>query len=873
MKNKKIKTGSTNTNAIIDLRISENKKYANNGQWFKDYLETIIPYDQAVVQDYKEMLVSYSLLTNDFTGYQKELASFCNEMGEEEFTPEFLKPDPLLPFNQIPNKFNVIIGGLLKRNEHYKPLLLSSKAIKDKNSAQTEEIRNSILEQAELQVQLEQMSQQGASEKDLKKFQEEYVTQQSPEDIASKNFLSEWEVFNSHALKFCYNSENIKEKQTRVAKHALASARMFWKVGWNYGRPTIEIVNPLYAGFHKSPDELNVSKGDFFWNKKAITIADAYQKYGDILKKEDFEKLKTYSESASSFRNKEHDVVGGNATYVFDKTFQNAAFDSTNNLNKKIGQNMGEGSTNNISNLRLLWETHLEIKAFRRILFLTSFDETGEAIVEIVDDKYEIPKDATKIKFINKYLNTSTKYKWTDELGDTYEAEPLYIPRRYEIIRLGQDVYPYFREVPNQPLSIENPYRDFELSYKGGLLDNLNSKSISPIQRATPSVFQYMQIKRIILRETAKYQGFITDIDVDQIPDYLSMDEDGIPIPGLDKVAVWSMYVKKLGKNFYSGSQTAGGALPSTRSPGSKSAMTGTAIDLINLSNLLELVNREIGMAMGVSPEREGSFTQGSNVTDNQQSIQQSYDITEPFYQTLSFHWKEVFNDWLKLWRIYCKNIFESNPKLKEHFVAYVTPNGTEELFKITPDILDNEALGLFVSNSGQDQRYRDMMTQHSAAFAQGKGEGTEVVSAMLKSIVAGDSPEEIHKMIIVESKKQSDRLAQAQQAQQEQEAKMQEREIESREDKQAHEIELQKMKGDNLLEQKSMDIFKFQDDLNKDQDGVNDALENLIKVKQMNDDTRKLNQEDAKIQLKSKEIDNKRASDKESAKNKVKTK
>ena len=517
---------------------------------------------------------------------------------------------------------------------------------------------------------------------------------------------------------------------------------------------------------------------------------------------------------------------------------------------KTVGQSQGNGTNYRYNNTRLLWETHIEFKAFREIIFLTYTDEYNVEITDIVDKDFVIPDNATTTKFINKYGNKSKRYDWVDSLtGVAHSAERLWIPRRYEVTRLGQDVYVNYREVPNQPINIDNPYRDFELSYKGRVFTNNNSDSISLVQRATPLVFQYMVVKMIMNRELSKYQGYVTDIDIDQVPDYLELDKDG-EHNGKDKLAVWRLYMKKLGLNIYSGSQSADGRPPATRSPGSRSSMTGNATELIALSQLLDYIDREIGMAMGISPQREASFSQGSNVADNRQAITQSHHITEPYFFMHSQVWKSALNEWLRMFRLYCKQIFESTPGKKEHFIEYIMPNGAKELLRVTPEILDHEDIGIFLSNSGQDQFYRDTMIQLVHAFGQNAGEGMEVVSSMVKAISNGDSPEEIHKMIGLEASRQQERQAQIEEMQSKRAQENEQRQTEWREDEQAHDLDMIDRKGEWDMKEAAIDVYKHQDDLNQDQDGIPDPIEAAMAMHQIQKENIELGQKNKELAI-----------------------
>jgi hypothetical protein len=480
-------------------------------------------------------------------------------------------------------------------------------------------------------------------------------------------------------------------------------------------------------------------------------------------------------------------------------------------------------------------------------------------VIDIVPSNFEIPENATKIRITNKFGNESTEYQWVDPLGVPYKAEKIWIPRRYEATRLGTNIYVDCREVPNQPINIENPYKDFELSYKGRIFNNLNSDSVSAVQRAVPYQFQYFYVKHIQNRELAKYMGYVIDIDVDQIPDHFETDFENNKIPGRDKVAMHSLFMKKLGRNYYSGSQSAeGGGVPATRSPGTRSSVTSAAGELLNLGQLLNMIDMEIGMAMGISPQREAMFSSNSNVSDNQQAITQSHHITEPLFYMHSQVWKCAVNDWLKLFRTHCQNFFERNPQRQEHFLQYITPGGTRELLKITPDLLQHTDLGIFIDNSANSREYREIMTNHSFAFAQNAGEGMEAVSSLIKAITSNKSPEEIHKMIQVEAGKQQARMERMEKMQMEMQEKLAQKEIEHREDIQAHDKEIEFIKGDYKLADTELKINadgNQEDGVNEnDQDGVMDSLENIKAMKEIQNMDREQARKDRELQIKEKQ-------------------
>lgn len=821
---------------VFNLRIPESDKYANDGEWFKDYAEYIVPVSNSTIEEYNELKLAYEVYNDNLEGFKKEFDRFCNPMGENVGQiDEEIRPQP-----KIHNNVNVLKGELLKRNDVHKIVLLTAKAIRKKNQKLIEAIKASVEEELALEIEKMQLAMQGASEQEINKYVESLRTQATPEDLLQKNFLSEQEIFYSKALKYCKYDQRIKSKELETLEDAVCADRFFIYSGWKYGKPYLEIRNTLYSGFHKDPNEKFVNKGDYFWYKKPITIAQVYNEYGHLLSDDDIQELGIHTYSNNYRIDKRHSLGPNEHQYVFDQSNQEIFTSLVNNSalrheSKLVGTHQGNGMDKRFNNERLIWETHIEFKAYRELIFLSYTDEYNEPVTLILSNEFDIPEDAIKEEYINQFNIKNTKYTWYDELqGTTFEAEKLWIPRKYEVVRLGNSVYPVMREVPFQHTNIESPYSSFSLSTFGAILTSRNAKSISLVQRAIPPYFQYLYVDHIQKRELSKYQGYIQSIDVDQIPKQLGMDVDGNLIK--DPIAVHALYMKRLGRDYYSGTQTTNSSLPpSTRSPGSRGYILGTAADIYNLQQLKQLLEIEIGMAMGISPQRLSQFSSGSNVTDNRQAITQSHHITEPYFYYIKEVWGQALLDYLKNFRTYCKNYINKN---KENPVFhYVLPNGSEELFEVTPPMLEPVDLGIYVSNSQADVQYNETMLQLVHAFGQNAGEGMESVSSLLKSITQGSSPEETHKLISVEAQKQQERL----QALEEQKLKVQEeyldRQRQVREDNQAHEID--KIHVDR---QYDVEIEKMQQ-LNNDNQLEREKLEHKKQV-----DNKKLNLEEKKI-------------------------
>jgi hypothetical protein len=803
---------------IFDLKISENKKYAKEGAWFKDYMNMIVPSNSEDIEEYDRLKGLYEVVNGDLSSFNEKISDFCNPAK----MPDISEAANIEPYPKIYTKLNVLKGEFLKRGDNHKIVLLSAKAIKDKNEKMIEAIKASVEE--ELMLAIQAMQDADLSDEELQQYIEEFRKEKSPDDIKEKNFLADWEIFNSKCLQYCEYEQDITTKKMNSLEDLMISGGAFVYVGWKFGKPHIELRNRLFTGFHKNPNEYMIHKGDYIWYKDAITIKDAYNEYGNYLKENDLRELNSYS--TNNTIDKRHDVIGGKAVPVFDHTNE-ILWRSNEESNKQVGNNMTPNSNNKYNSNALIWRVHFEFMAFRELMFLTYYDEYNEPVVTVMDSKAKsmIPKEAQRVIKLNQYGDNVINYIWVDKLSNTqYEAMILHVPRKYEVIRLGNSIYPIYREVPYQTTNINAPFSTFSLSTKGIIIDARNVRSVSMVERALPAYFEYLYVKKVQRDELSKYQGYIQSIDVDQIPDELGEDEEGNPIR--DKIVTYLTYLKKTNKDLYSGSNAthSHGLPPATRSPGSNGYYTGTATELLNLQKLVTLLDSEIGLSMGISPQREAQFSPNSNVTDNQQAITQSHHITEPLFYMHNLLWKEVLQEWLSLFRRYCKLQLKQTTDSQYLIFQYITPDGSRELLEVTPDLLEMEDIGIWVANTTKDQLYKRHMEQMLQVIGQNP-ESAEVISTVSKAISSQSSPEEIHRIIQVLARQQQERMQENEKLNQQ--AKMQELEFERMFEEMRHEFNIDLLeKTEDLRLNRELEVTKTKYLLDADRDGVPDIVE-----------------------------------------------
>jgi len=260
---------------MINTKISESKKFEKDGQWFKDFMNHYIPFQLPYHEDYEVMLNSYKVVNNDLSGYREQLEAFCNPLGLSVGEIE----ETVLPYPELRNKVNILKGEMLTRKDTFHIMLLSSKAIKEKNEQLLNAIKESVDEKTAIDISKMEMEMQGMSQEEIQKFTQELRTKNEPEDLLVKDFMSESEIFYNKAIKFCEYNQDIQDKKSQTFEDVIATDRCFIYSGWKHGKPYLEIRNPLTVGFHKNPNERYIQHSDWVWYTKAITVTEAQECY------------------------------------------------------------------------------------------------------------------------------------------------------------------------------------------------------------------------------------------------------------------------------------------------------------------------------------------------------------------------------------------------------------------------------------------------------------------------------------------------------------------------------------------------------------------------------------------------------------------
>lgn len=800
--------------------LSEKEKYANDMELAKEFMDDIIPhFSHNWIRDYDNLLANYRLYNNDIT--REDFDRVCNPLGIDigQYDEE------VLPYNKTYQKIDVLLGEEYKRGLNYTLALLNPKAIEQKDKelrelymAYVQEVVNQ--EMAALEAEL-----QGAPQDEIEKIRNEKLASKTPKDIEAMTFLSQLEILGNNVLQYGIHDQRVKDLKNDGFKHAMLSDKEFIYVGVHKGEPHVTLLNPLLTFYQKDPETRYIQDGDWAGHRVIMSVQKVLEQYGGAMDKKDIKKLE------DRIPGERVPEITGQIDVNRESTLTNRALRRIHN-EEYINEDLGSyGTADESYSSYAAWEDYvtvvnIEWKWLREIVIVETIDEYGEPQMDILDSSFPIPDTASKVKFTNKFGDNSEKWEWIDELtGVPYSVEKLWIPRVWEGMRIDEDIYVNVREKVHQPIDLDNPY-DIKLGYHGTIFNAMNAKSTSLMERMKPFQFLFFVVLHQIKELIPKHIGPVQNIDTSMIDPNLAgiKGEDEFDEQGADQfndALAKTLYYRQKGLNIYNSLiNNIGGISRETNvsrpQPGTIQNMT-VAQDLNNLITLLGWIDQQIGMAAGVSPQREAMFSSNTNVTDNQQAIVQSSHITEHYFRKHNSLWKEVLESYVN----YAKLAWGGKSFKKQ----FLMQDGSLNALAVDPSSFENASFGLFITDTGRQEEYINKMEELALTFMQNDG-SIEQISYILKARATGTSPEEVHREIVKLQKEKDERAAQQAESQNAQAENIQKMQIEAREDEQAHEVELHVMDNETKIRVAEIQTFAFQQDQDVNDNNIPDQLE-----------------------------------------------
>ena len=456
-----------------------------NEQWQHDCVNYIIGEGNVVSGGmtktrFGEIQTYYNLYNSIFD--EKDFKRITNPFKVEDGFPATPQD-----FNIIRPKVDLLIGEETKRPMNFRVVRTSQEAASELMDKEKEMLMQYIMASITARMSPEEAQQ----------FQQQLQSGEvmPPEAIAKymqKDYKDVVENTAYHTLTYLREKLNIDNEFIKGWKDALIAGAEIYYVGVQNDEPYMERVNPMYFSYDHSPDLEFIEDGSWCCRRMRLPVAEIYDRYYNKLTEKDLNKLNEMLTGRPSNDIGEKDPV-----------------DNFNSIQMHIYDNplMDQKTRYAINVWHCCW------KSFKKIYYVTYFDEAGQAQVEIMDESYE--KTGQEI---------SVEQDWIVEVWEGYRA--------------GTDLYFGIQPIEYQHVSIDNPNSQ-KLPYCGCIYSNTNSRPRSLVSIIKPLQYMYIVLWYRLELAIARDKGKVVNMDITQIPKSMNITPDR-----------WMHYLSSVGVNF-----------------------------------------------------------------------------------------------------------------------------------------------------------------------------------------------------------------------------------------------------------------------------------------------------------------------------------
>jgi len=768
-------------------RLSYAEKKKNDFGWAKtciDYLIYSQAYSNAIgyskFDDYKRKSANYKLYNNqiDEEDMKREINEIVYDIGQNQ--------DSIQPYNKTYNKINVLLGEEFERKWNFKAVQLDPNGLHMKLKKKKELLRKFLLSELQRYMNEEMMNFQAANPinpEATPEEQEQYSQQMNaeaervmnPKEIEkyiNTEYLTNEEIKANKILRYLQEQQKLKIKKNKGFKDGLISGEEHGWVGIEHGRPVCKIMNPLGMFYHKSPEVQFIQDGLYAGFRTRMHIGDILDTYGPYMTKDQLEELENIYGFVQGF---DPNAISESMDYKFGH-LELKYFGTRGTLLRDLFE--GAYGPVNYNDFEVF---HVEWVSQRKIGWLSYTDpETGEEILDIVDESYKANKEAGE----------TVEWDWIPEVWEGTKINNCYVNVMPKHIQ--------FRDLSD--LETADIYK-VKLGYHGLVFENNNARPVSLMDRMKPYQYLFFAAMKKLEKLLKADKGNKIPVDVTMI------DKD----MGMEK---FLYYFENTDYYFYNPMQNAEKPGAAQR-PGIQGMMAMTNSQSINnYIPFLQYLENQINEQAGISKQREGQTSTQEAVTNAQQNIVQSSYITKLYFMLHDELWKEMLTSLLQVAQV----AYHEQPLLTQ----YTLDDMSNSILQLEPGELDNARLGIFVMDGGTElQAFNDLKALGQAILQNPDAKVSKLVN-IYTALSLGDLQRE-YKALEAEQ----DALRQS-----EQQANLesQERLTQLQAEIERNKLELQKYKidQDNItkITVAELSALGYAEDKDADDNGVPDIIE-----------------------------------------------
>ena len=464
-------------------RVTQFQKNKNSRSYYKDQIDkldvrslynTSTAFDGGV-SSFKKKKVNYDLYNNivNLTDFEYVCKPYGAESGE--------LPADLTNRDIISSKIKALLGMEEKRPFSWTVYAINDDATNRIEQKEFDLYKEYVIKQImdPIQMQIQQQALQKTQGQELNEEQIAQIQQQiqqqtqamTPPEIKkymARKHQDPAEALAEQLLKYLTSKCDLKRKFNKGFKHSCIAGEEIYHIGIENGIPKIDVVNPLYFDYDKSPDIEFIEDGEWAVCEYRLTPSQIINIFGDELKQSQIDDI--------------YSAYGKGVSSAGDQFW-----------------NFNEADTDSDDTIKVL---HCVWKGLRKIGFLTYIDPEGEVQEKIVEENYKMSKE---------FGDLELKWKWIPEVHEGYK------------VKLSDPMYLNMGPMVGQFKDMDNLH-ECKLPYVGVAYDNLNSSTTSIVDRLKAYQYYYNIIMYRIELLMASDKGKIIMMNINSIPKSAGID-------------------------------------------------------------------------------------------------------------------------------------------------------------------------------------------------------------------------------------------------------------------------------------------------------------------------------------------------------------
>jgi len=553
----------------------------------------------------------------------------------------------------IPNVINTLVSEFAKKNTQVTFRAVDDYSYNEQLELKQQQLMTALLSDAEqkVAVRLTEMGLDPNSQESKEALSEEkLMTLPEIESFHNKSYRAVCEEWATHQTNVDVERFRMDELEERGFRDMLITDREFWHFRMMEDDYDIELWNPVLTFYQKSPDVRYISQGFYVGKFDMMTVADAIDRYGWLMTREQQEAIELiypvrsagypiqgYQNDGSYYdATKSHDWntnMPSLAYRQFTSMWDNAQWggDIVNWIMSDSEDYYDMGMTNLLRVTTCYWKTQTMYG------HLTKVDEFGNRTMSIVTEDYKITDKPI-------YNTRLIKNKSADNLVFGEHIDWIWINQTYGGVKIGPNRPTFWGT--NNPGGINPIYLGINQNNIGPLKYQFKGDSTLygcklPVEGA---VFSDRNTRSTAMVDLMKpYQiGFnlvnnqVADILMDELGTVIVLDQNALPKHSLGED--W-------GKNNFAKAYVAmkdfqmlplDTSLSNTENPLNFQHFQKLDLDQTNrLMSRVSLANyfkQQAFEAIGVSPQRMGQEIERQTATGLKMALGSSYSQTEVYF-------------------------------------------------------------------------------------------------------------------------------------------------------------------------------------------------------------------------------------------------